>query len=114
MSRRAVLGGACAALLFSAACASAGDRGVRVTRADGGSAPRVGHAWFLKLDVRPASFRGAVKVAAAGPARLAVRATGARGAYRARLVFPKPGRWRLTARAGGARFRLGSVRVLPR
>lgn len=74
----------------------------------------MGHAWFLKLDVRPASFRGAVKVAAAGPARLAVRATGARGAYRARLVFPKPGRWRLTARAGGARFRLGSVRVLPR
>jgi sugar lactone lactonase YvrE len=45
---------------------------------------------------------------------MSVRATGGRGTYRARLVFPKPGRWRLAATAGGARFPLGSVRVLPR
>jgi sugar lactone lactonase YvrE len=114
MNRRAVLGGACAALLFGAAHASAGGGGVRVTRADAGSTARAGHAWILKLVVRPAAFRGAVTVVAAGPSRLSVRATAGRGAYRARLVFPAPGRWRLTATAGGARFRLGSVRVRPR
>ena len=33
------------------------------------------------------------------------------GAYRARLVFPKPGRWTLSARAGGSSSRLGAVSV---
>ena len=34
-----------------------------------------------------------------------------RGSYRARLVFPSPGRWTLAARAGGAASKLGSVSV---
>src|SRR4029079_11901683 len=38
-------------------------------------------------------------------------AFGRRGSYRARLVLPTAGLWRLTARAGGTTSRLGSVRV---
>ena len=34
-------------------------------------------------------------------------------AYRARLVFPGPGRWMLTAQAGRARAKLGSILVRP-
>jgi len=113
MNRRAVLGGLCAALLVATACASAGG-GIRVSRAGGGESPTAGHPWTLKLAVRPASFHGVVRVSAAGPARILVRAAGGRGKYRARLVFPRPGRWRLTARAGASRSRLGSVRVLAR
>lgn len=65
----------------------------------------------MNLTVRPASFHGVVRVIATGPARVSTRAAGRRGRYRARLVFPKPGQWGLTATAGGTRFRLGSVRV---
>lgn len=36
----------------------------------------------------------------------------AAGRYRARVVFPSPGRWRLGARAGGTRVSFGSLRVL--
>src|SRR5256885_2177866 len=113
MDRRAVLGGACAALL-GAACASAQGSDVRVARAGLGPAPRVGHAWTLKLTVRPATFNGAVRVTADGPVRLSVRAAGRHGTYRARLVFPKTGVWRLVVRAGGTRTRLGQVRALAR
>src|SRR5215471_7318661 len=111
MNRRAVLGGLCAALLVAAACASAGG-GVRVSRAGGGDSPRAGHAWTLRLAVRPASFHGVVRVSAAGPRRMSDRAGGGRGTYRARLVFPRPGRWLLTARANSFRSRLVSVRLL--
>jgi streptogramin lyase len=50
-------------------------------------------------------------VSAVGPGRIHVRATGRRGSFRARLVFPKAGQWRISAQAGGATSRLGSVRV---
>jgi sugar lactone lactonase YvrE len=109
---RAVLGGACTVLLLTAVCASAQGGDVRVARADRGPGPRVGRAWTLKLTVRPASFHGAVRVTANGPGRLSARAVGGNGAYRARLVFPKAGSWRLAATAAGTRTRLGSVRVL--
>ena len=59
----------------------------------------------------PPSYAGTVRVSAVGPGRVRVRATGRRGSYRARLVFPKPGQWRISAQAGGATSRLGSVRV---
>jgi streptogramin lyase len=75
--------------------------------------PVAGKAWTLRLAVRPASFRGAVRVRASGPRRLDVRATGSRGAYRARLVFPATGRWTLTALAGGRTSPLGRVQVRP-
>ena len=48
---------------------------------------------------------------ASGPGRVSVRATGRRGSFRARLVFPAAGLWRIAARADGATSRLGSVRV---
>src|SRR5262245_47075998 len=110
MNRRAIFGGLCIALLVTAACASAGS-GIRVSRAAAWSSPSAGHAWTLRLRVRPPSFHGVLRVTAAGPGRLGARASGGHGAYRARLVFPKPGVWRLAARAGATRARLGSVRV---
>lgn len=70
-----------------------------------------GKPWTAKLAVRPASFRGAVRVSARGPGRTSARAAGGHGSYRARLVFPKPGRWTLSARAGGSTSRLGAVTV---
>jgi streptogramin lyase len=73
-----------------------------------------GAPWTAKLTVRPASFTGDVRVTATGPARTAARATGGRGSYRARLVFPEPGRWTLSARAGGSTSRLGTVTVRSR
>jgi streptogramin lyase len=71
----------------------------------------VGSAWTAKLAVRPASFKGKVLVTGSGPGRASARATRKHGSYRARLVFPKPGRWTLSARAGGSSSRLGAVTV---
>jgi DNA-binding beta-propeller fold protein YncE len=48
---------------------------------------------------------------ATGPSRLTARARGGHGSYRARLVFPDAGVWKLSATAGGTRTGLGSVRV---
>jgi sugar lactone lactonase YvrE len=70
-----------------------------------------GSAWTARLAVRPASFKGKVLVTGSGPGRASARATGRHGSYRARLVFPKPGRWTLSARAGGSTSRLGAVSV---
>jgi streptogramin lyase len=72
-----------------------------------------GKAWTVRLSVRPASFRGIVRITAAGPSRARARATARPGSYRAKLVFSRAGRWTLTARAGGSVSRLGSVRVRP-
>lgn len=89
-----------------------GGNGVHVTRVGGGS-PTAGKSWTVKLAVRPRSFGGRVQLVATGPSRLDVRARGGRGSYQARLVFPRTGVWTLTARAGSALSRLGSVRVRP-
>jgi hypothetical protein len=97
------------ALLASGVGASAGG-GVHVSRLGGGPAT-AGRAWVVELSVRPRSFSGPVRVVASGPRKLTARARGRHGAYRARLVFPKPGIWKLTARAGDSRSKLGSVRV---
>jgi hypothetical protein len=105
MSRLVVLG---ACLLLGA---SGGD-GIHVTRIGGGS-PTAGKAWTVTLAVRPKSFAGRVQLVATGPRRITARARGAGGPYRARLVFPQTGAWTLTARAGDALSRLGSVRVRP-
>jgi sugar lactone lactonase YvrE len=70
-----------------------------------------GTPWTAKLKVRPASFKGSVRVTATGPGTTVARAKGTRGSYRARLVFTKPGRWTLSARAGGSTSRLGAVTV---
>ena len=52
--------------------------------------------------------------ARSGERSLTTRAQRAGRRYRARFVFPQPGSWKLTARARGRTFALGSVRVSPR
>jgi sugar lactone lactonase YvrE len=93
------------------ACSASAAGPVRIMVAGKQPTAVAGRPWTLRLAVRPASFRGPVSVTASGPSRLRRRATGSRGSYRARLVFPAAGVWRITARAGGATSRLGSVRV---
>ena len=95
------------ALLLAAAgaCTAAAAPPVRVTVAGKPAAPVAGRAWTIRLAVRPASYRGAVRVSANGPKRLAARARGGRGAYRATLVLPvrRPLDAHAPARAGGRR-----------
>src|SRR5262245_8728537 len=98
-------------LLGVFACTASAAGPVHVSLAGKSGAPTAGRAWTVRLAVRPRSYGGTVRVNALGPGRVSVRATGRRGSYRARLVFPKAGLWRLTARAGGATSRIGSVRV---
>src|SRR5262245_23832452 len=98
-------------VLGAFACTASAAGPVRVSLAGKRAAPVAGRAWTLRLAVRPLSFAGTVRVNALGPSRVRVRATGRRGSYRARLVFPKAGLWRISAQAGGRTLRLGSVRV---
>ena len=101
-----------AVLLFAVfACSASAAAPVRVALTGKPGAPVAGRAWTVRLTVRPLSYSGPVRVTASGPGRVSVRATGRRGSYRARLVFPAAGLWRLAARAGGASSSLGSVRV---
>jgi streptogramin lyase len=84
---------------------------VRVSLAQTQPAPIAGRAWTARLVVRPALFKGAIRVSATGATRIAARATGGHGSYRAQLRFPSAGRWTLTAHAGGSTSKLGSVQV---
>ena len=103
---------AAALLVFAVfACAASAAGPVRVSRTGKRTAPVAGRTWTVRLAVRPRSYAGAVRVIASGSGRVSVRATGKHGSFRARLVFSAAGLWRLTARAGGATSRLGSVRV---
>ena len=100
-------------LLGVFACTASAAGPVQVSVTGKRAAPVAERRWIVRLAVRPSSFAGTVRVTAQGPGRLSVRATGRHGSYRARLVFPKAGLWRIAARAGGATSRLGSVRVRP-
>ena len=99
-------------LLGVFACTASAAGPVRVSLAGKRAAPVVGRAWTVRLAVRPRIVRGSGSRergrARAGPRP---RDRPARGSYRARLVFPRPGLWRISAQAGGATSRLGSVRV---
>ena len=86
---------------------------VRVSLAGEAPSLSAGRAWTARLAVRPVSFGGSIRVTATGPRGSKVRATGGRGSYRARIVFPTAGRWTLAARAGRSTSRLGSVQVRP-
>lgn len=98
-------------LLGLFACTASAAEPVRVSLTGKRAVPVVGRTWTARLAIRPRTYAGMVRVSASGPGRVSVRAIGRRGSYRARLVFPKPGLWRISARAGGATSRLGSVRV---
>ena len=93
------------------ACSASAARPVHVSLSGKRTAPVAGRTWTVRLTVRPAAYAGAITVTASGARRVRARASGRRGSYRARLVFPTAGLWRLTARAGGTTSRLGSVRV---
>ena len=108
--RRPVVLAVVAALALVVVLAVPAGTGVRVLRGRAGAAV-AGRAWTVGLVVRPVSFRGCVLVTATGPSRLAARARGGHGSYRARLVFPAAGTWKLAATAGKTRSSLGSVRV---
>jgi sugar lactone lactonase YvrE len=102
-------------LLFLAtfACAASAAKPLRVSVAGKPPGAVAGRTWTLRLAVRPASYAGTIRVIASGPIRISARASGRRGSFRARLVLPSAGRWALSARAGSATFRLGTVRVRP-
>ena len=69
-------------------CGASAATPVRVSFAAKPSQPVAGRAWTTKLVVRPASFRGVVRVTARGARRIAGRATRRGSTYRVRLVFP--------------------------
>src|SRR5215204_3078009 len=100
-------------LVLVCACGASAAGPVRVSLVRPVATAVAGKAWTAKLAVQPKSFAGAVRVTATGPGRVAARASGRRGSYRARFVFPKSGRWTLTARAGATTSRLGAVTVRP-
>jgi hypothetical protein len=100
------------ALLVTVVASASAATPVRISLAARPS-PLAGRGVTIKLTVRPASYAGAVRVTATGPGRISARASGRRGAYQARLVFPAAGRWTLTARAGSSSSRLGSIQVRP-
>jgi sugar lactone lactonase YvrE len=70
-----------------------------------------GRAWTARLSVTPASYGGGLRIVATGPGRFVAAAHGSHGSYRARLVFPRAGRWTLTAHAGAVVVSLGAVAV---
>jgi sugar lactone lactonase YvrE len=96
--------------------ASSGPPKLTVSAASKPSALTAGSPWQAAVRVRRGSApvggarvsvliaRGAVKRS------FAARAAG-RGLYRARVVFPSPGRWVYSARLGKRSFRLGAVTV---
>jgi streptogramin lyase len=99
----------CGVLVLATSALAAGS--VRVFLTGPRAAPIVGQRWNATLSVRPRSFRGEVRLTAVGPTRVVARASRRKGSYRARLVFPAAGRWKLTARAGGSTSQLGVVTV---
>ncbi|PWU17922.1 MAG: hypothetical protein C5B48_15390 [Candidatus Rokuibacteriota bacterium] len=110
MSSKTLLVGALASSV-AACAASATAQGVQVMLLGARPELTAGRAWTARLVVRPASFRGSVRLTATGPTRIVVRARRGRGSYRARLVFPSAGRWALSARAGASISHLGTVQV---
>jgi sugar lactone lactonase YvrE len=89
--------------------ASAADR-VTVRLASRPAAVTVGTPWTARLVVTPASGGRPLLVARGGARTRTFRATPqGSGRYRARVVLPAPGRWRLEARLRGRTHRLGFV-----
>jgi streptogramin lyase len=103
--------GIVAVALLATACTASAATPVRISLAAKPPSLIAGRAWTATLTARPRSFAGVVRVTASGPGKVGVRATGGKGTYRARLVFPSAGRWTLTASAGKSKSRLGVVTV---
>jgi DNA-binding beta-propeller fold protein YncE len=109
---RGVLACVVAALLVAAAGSAAPAKSPSVSLAVRPSGLVAGRAWTAVLVVRGARPARVALTANLGPRRVAASARRwRRERYRARLVFPAPGRWRLAARIGRTRVRLGTVAV---
>ncbi|HET8652847.1 MAG TPA: SMP-30/gluconolactonase/LRE family protein [Gaiellaceae bacterium] len=102
-----------AALLLAAAVGSAATaKRPEVSLASSRAGAVAGRPWTAVLHVRGSRPAALAVTATLGRRRVAATARRAAGdRYRARIVFPAPGRWTLTARLGGKRFPLGTIVV---
>jgi streptogramin lyase len=110
--RRGLLVGALTALLLAAAGSAAPEKSPRVSLAARPSTLVAGRPWTAVLAVRGSQPSRVGLPATLGQRRVAASARRWRsGRYRARLVFPAPGRWHLVVKIGGTRVGLGTVAV---
>ncbi len=110
--RRGLLVGALAALLLAAVGSAAPEKSPRVALTARPSTLVAGRPWTAVLVVRGSQPSRVALTATLGRRRVAAPARRwRRGRYRARLVFPAPGRWRLAAKIGRTRVPLGTVAV---
>ena len=110
--RRGLLVGALAALLLAAVGSAAPEKSPRVSLTARPSTLVAGRPWTAVLAVRGSRPSRVALTATLGHRRVAASARRwRRDRYRARLVFPAPGRWRLAAKIGRTRVRLGAVAV---
>jgi DNA-binding beta-propeller fold protein YncE len=110
--RRGLLVGALAALLLAAVGSAAPEKSPRVSLTSRPSTLVVGRPWTAVLAVRGSRPSRVALTATLGPRRVAASARRwRRGRYTARLVLPAAGRWRLAAKIGRTRVRLGTVAV---
>ncbi len=110
--RRGLLVGALAALLLAAVGSAAPEKSPRVSLTARPSTLVAGRPWAAVLAVRGSQPSRVALTATLGGRRVAASARRwRRGRYRARLVFPAPGRWRLAAKIGRTRVPLGAVAV---
>ena len=110
--RRGLLVGALAALLLAAVGSAAPEKSPRVSLTARPSTLVAGRPWTAVLAVRGSQPARVALTATLGHRRVVTTARKwRRGRYRARLVFPAPGRWRLAAKIGRTRVPLGAVAV---
>ena len=110
--RRGLLVGALAALLLAAVGSAAPEKSPRVSLTARPSTLVAGRPWTAVLAVRGSQPARVALTATLGHRRVVTTARKwRRGRYRARLVFPAPGRWRLAAKIGRTRVPLGAFAV---
>jgi DNA-binding beta-propeller fold protein YncE len=112
MGRRGVLVAVIAGTAVVAACAAASP-GLPVSLVRGPGHPEAGRASSIVVRA-PAAAKVRIWIARGQVTRSFATHALAHGRCRGRVVFPRVGRWTFGARAGGARVRLGSVRVRAR
>lgn len=114
MARRLLAAISCGLLLTASGVAST-QKSPTVSLSSRPSGLVAGRPWNVVLVVRGSRPARVGLTATSGSRRVSVSARRWRQErYRGRLVFPASGRWALTARTGGKRFRLGAVDVRAR
>jgi DNA-binding beta-propeller fold protein YncE len=101
-----------AVLAVAAGGSAATAQSPRISLTSPRSGLTAGRPWTAVVRVRGSRPARVALTATLGRRRVAASARRWRGdRYRARLVFPAPGRWRLAARIGRTRVQLGTVAV---